>query len=109
MIDLGIPLNQFWRLYPKIFGHLLTALERKQRRDMVGHAMVSSVLAEIHRDRKARTTPFSITDFLPKDPDEVKEPEPEQTWTDQLAFAQMLNEMFGGKDLRGNNPVVTAT
>lgn len=58
-------------------------------------AIVASVIAETNRDRKKRSRPYSPKDFMPQ----FGKPKV-QSWEEQLHIVTLLNEAFGGKDLR---------
>lgn len=55
-------------------------------------AQVSSIIAEVHRDRKKRKEPYRATDFMPKYGNE----KPQQTAEQQIAFARMITIGMGG-------------
>lgn len=59
-------------------------------------ALQAYVVAETNRGRTKRKRPFRPKDFLLK-----FEAKKEQGWKSQLAFVEMLNQAFGGKDERG--------
>ena len=59
--------------------------------------IIASTIAEVNRDRKARSKPYEPADFIISFPVEVRE---EQTWETILSKVEMLNKAFGGRDLR---------
>ncbi|MCL5995491.1 MAG: DUF4035 domain-containing protein [Chloroflexi bacterium] len=58
-------------------------------------AMLASLIANVNRDPRKHSKPFEPKDFMPKFGEETH-----QTPEEQLAFVEMLNEAFGGRDLR---------
>ncbi len=81
----------YWDLEP--FGPL-------QMAQMAG--VLASLIANAHRDPEKRSSPFEPADFFPQLEPEPEE-EPGQSWQAQLAYVEMLNELFGGQDLRGQH------
>ena len=63
------------------------------------NGIIATILAESNRDRKKRRTPFKLEDFMPA-VRSSKEGKKAQSQQDQLAMAEMLNQLFGGKDNR---------
>lgn len=59
-------------------------------------ALIATITAEVHRDKKKRRKPYQPKDFLL----EFQEPK-RQTWQNQLQFVELLNQVFGGEDKRG--------
>jgi len=53
---------------------------------------IAAVVANVHK--KKGTTSYKATDFFPPYQPRVQE------WQDQLRIVEMLNQVFGGKDLR---------
>lgn len=54
-----------------------------------GPALITSTLANIHRDTKKRPEPFTVGDFLPTiEPDEAQEPEMEEQPDPDLLAAE---------------------
>lgn len=62
-------------------------------------AIVASTVANTARNPKKRRRPFAPAEFIP-DFDRQRR---QQTWQEQLAFVEMLNTAFGGRDLRGRD------
>lgn len=60
--------------------------------------IVASTVANTARDARRRARPFKPQDFMPKFAGGRRE----QTWQDQLRFAEMMTSALGGKDLRNN-------
>jgi len=58
--------------------------------------LITSVIAETHRDPEQRSQPFTPEDFMPR----YESAEEQMDWQDQLALVEMMNVAFGGKDLR---------
>jgi len=59
--------------------------------------IVASMIANVYRDRKKQRKPFAPADFLPVFERKRKR---RQTWQQQLQIVEMLNQAFGGRDLR---------
>lgn len=57
-------------------------------------ATVAAVIANANRDRKKRSRPYRVTDFMPKFGQQ------EQSEEDMLAVAEAWVKALGGKDLR---------
>ena len=77
--------NAYFRLDP--FG---------QDRQDIGAALVACTVANVNRSNDQ--DPYEIQDFMPRFG--VQE-EQRQDWKDQLSLVEMMNEAFGGLDLRG--------
>lgn len=73
---------------------LLKRAEARFEREMLGHAMVCSVLANIHRDPKKRHQPFSPADFMPT---KAKAKPREQSWREMKAMGKAITLALGGK------------
>jgi len=65
-----------------------------EERADVRSAIVAAVIANANRDAKKRKRPFKISDFIPQFDAEPQSAEA------KLQLVEMLNEMFGGRDLR---------
>jgi len=55
--------------------------------------IVASVIANVNRDPKRRSRPYRPEDFMPRRRER-------KTGKEMLKIVEMLNAMFGGKDLR---------
>ncbi len=64
-----------------------------EERADIRSAIVASTVANANRNPKARAKPFEVDDFMPKFGQPARR---RQTWQEQLAFVEMLNEAFGG-------------
>lgn len=97
-VDLGLDEKEFWNLTMKQFNALIqrknniNKTENKRADYRIG--IISSIVANIYRDKKKKPQPFKPKDFMPK---EKQKQTPEQ----QLQLVEVLNLSFGGKDLRG--------
>lgn len=98
LVEGGVPLHQFWQMFPFQFSALVGAVNQRDQKNYFTGAMVCSVLAEIHRDPKQRSKPFQPVDFMPKIGEEKKLKKPSAD--DIVAGIAQLNKMFGGRDLR---------
>ena len=96
--DLGLSEQEFWRLTLRELAALLKRWRFDQERADWRAGMVASVIANIHRDRKRRSKPFTPQDFMPHQ--RRKKSGLQKTWQQQLRVVEMLNVAFGGKDLR---------
>jgi hypothetical protein len=71
----------------------------KQEQERLDHkgdyrtALVCYVIAETHRNPKARRQPFKISDFMPGSKTVIERQTPEQ----MLTMVKVLNAAFGGK------------
>lgn len=65
--------------------------------------IVASTVANVHRTKSQKA--YKPEDFVPKFKVPEKEPD-RQTWEEQLMIVEMLNEAFGGRDLRNKPPEV---
>jgi hypothetical protein len=72
-------------------------LRRRDRRNLVGPALICSVIANVNRDAKKKPRPFKPEDFLPPDVDQPKREINESHTPEQML--QICQMMFGG----GNN------
>jgi len=51
-------------------------------------------------NRTSDQTPYELQDFMPSfEPQE----ETQQDWQEQLSLVEMMNEAFGGQDMRGQS------
>lgn len=90
------------------FERLSGPIDLGERVD-VAAAWIVTVLANIHRDRKKRPKPFVLSDFL-LDWSSTLTPGPSparggqvtrgKSPEEMLSVVEMLNEAFGGRDLR---------
>jgi len=58
--------------------------------------LITSLIAETHRDPDQRSESFTPEDFMPKYESTVEQ----MDWQAQLMLVEMMNAAFGGKDLR---------
>lgn len=63
-------------------------------------ALGASVLAEVNRDRKKRSDPYTVANFMPEFGLRANEDEG-QTPEQMLTIVEIFNAAFGGRDLRG--------
>lgn len=66
--------------------------------------ILASVIANVNRDPKRRAQPYEPKDFLPR----FEEEEPEENQAKMLQKVEMLNVLFGGRDLRPDSSEVDA-
>ena len=84
--------REFWNLTLAQFDALVRRYKDEQRRLDYRSAMICSILAEINRDRKRRTKPFSPEDFMPKEEAEERDdPKMERA-------LKRISQMLGGKE-----------
>lgn len=57
--------------------------------------MITSVIAEVNRDRKKRHKPFAPGDFMPK----KRKPRRVQTWQEQMEIVKLWNKALGGEEI----------
>jgi len=67
--------------------------EVKIKRSDQQAALICCVLANINRDKKKKSKPFVVDDFMPKVAGKKKKQTPQQ----QFEIVKMLNAAFGGK------------
>lgn len=65
VFDYGLKSEEFWRLTPAQFFALGKRFDAKRRHYDQGFGIVSSVVANCHRDPKKRPKPFTAEDFMP--------------------------------------------
>lgn len=64
-------------------------------------ALVASVLAEINRDKKKKSEPYTVSDFMPEfGPASGGAEDEAQTPEQMLAIVELWNAAYGGVDLR---------
>jgi len=101
---LGISVKEFWRLLPKEFYALCLEYEKsvKEKVDLLlaeqewanwRTAMICCIIANAHRDRKKKTTPFKPSDFMPKKLESGKE----MTDEEMLEVLKRTTVMLGGE------------
>jgi hypothetical protein len=74
-----------WAAYERLHGTLGSA-----RSDvLVAHQM--ALLANVNRDTKKRSRPYTAKDFMPE-----WSPKQPQSWQDMKAMARALTKAFGG-------------
>lgn len=54
-------------------GWLIDRLKARWRRELIPGAQVCALLANIHRDSKKKSEPFTPSDFLPPEDDSVEQ------------------------------------
>ena len=64
--DLGLGLAEFWSLTPRHFLTIWKRFEAAEARQDRRAATITSVLAEINRDKDKKPTPFTVSDFMPQ-------------------------------------------
>jgi len=74
----------------------------QQRADLRA-GIVSSVIANVHRDAKKRPEPYGPGDFLPKFQENGSE-RVKQSPEAMLGLVEVMNRAFGGVDLREKAP-----
>lgn len=84
-VHLGMTQEQFLACTPREFDAFCQRLELIDKKQQFNAALICSVLAEINRDRRQRSRPFSPQDFMPK-PEEVQSDEQQ---------VKMLSLIFG--------------
>lgn len=65
--------------------------------------IVASTVANVNRNPKQRSKPYSPKDFMPV---YDKPPKKQQTMEEMLRVVEMMNTAFGGQDLRGRKEPV---
>jgi hypothetical protein len=76
--DLGVSTDRFWRLTPRQFAALSDRHEEAYIRSLHGAAMVSTTLANIHRDAKKHAAPYTPAGLYPALFTAPTEPRPER-------------------------------
>jgi len=73
-----------------------------EERADIRSAQIVAALANIHRDRKKRRTPFKLSDFLLQFGDSTKVGRaPGKTWQQMKALGKSLAASFSSTDTRG--------
>lgn len=67
-----------------------------EERADIRSGIVASTIANANRDAKKRKKPFTVEDFMPRFGQPARPAKRQQTWQEQLAIVEMLNEAFGG-------------
>lgn len=68
-------------------------------------AMLAAMIANVNRDRKKRSQPYTPNDFVPdfeKRWESARSPDEATPWEHLLEIVQMWNAALGGKDERDN-------
>lgn len=68
-----------------------------EERGDVRAGIIASTIANVNRDPKQRRQPYSPKDFMPV---YDRPPQEAQSTEQMLRIAEMMNEAFGGRDLR---------
>lgn len=84
---------EFWALSPRQLVELVRRRRTAERVRDYRAGTIAAVVAETRRDGKKRPKPYTWLDFFPQH-------RSRQAWQDQLAIVEMLNAIFGGRDLR---------
>lgn len=98
VVDLGLSDEQFWRSTPATLDAVADRVRQRDRDAWRRSAMVCAVIANANRDPKKRKKPYTEADFIGRD--RGGKPK-KQSPDDMLKMAQMANQAFGGRDLRG--------
>ena len=69
------------------------------RRENIFYGTIVATLYNVQRKKRSDTV-FHWHDFFPT----ILETQKKQTVDEQIKIVEMLNMMYGGKDLRGNKP-----
>jgi len=85
--------REFWNLTLAQFDALVRRYKDEQRRSDYRSAMICSILAEINRDRKRRTKPFSPEDFMPKEEETKRIDNPKMK-----RALERISQMLEGKE-----------
>jgi hypothetical protein len=80
-------------LSPAEFFKYTEGYRKKERNDLYGFALVSSMIAEVNRDRKKRRKPYTPKDFMPQPGAGTRK---KQTAQEMFSIVKMLNAAFGG-------------
>ena len=93
MDRVSAPEFYWWRAFDKIspIG---------DRRMEIMLAQIAQVLAEVNRNKKKRSKPWQVDDFIPNWSGQPKQRQ--KHWKELLSIAENLNQAFGGKDERKN-------
>lgn len=91
--------EQFWRSTPAVIDAVAARVRERDRDAWRRSAMVCAVIANANRDPKKRKRPYTEADFI--GPDRSGKQKKRQSPDDMLKMAQMANQAFGGRDLRG--------
>jgi hypothetical protein len=92
--DLGLTAAAFLDLTPRQFDALFERHQQAEQRADARAALVCSVLANVNRDPKKRSSPYHVSDFMPgaakSNGHKELPPHVIQPVEDQLAWAKML-------------------
>lgn len=84
--------EEFWHLTLAQLGSLAQRYKNDQRRGDYRAALVCSVIAEVYRDRKHRSKPFTPDDFMPREePEKMSNPHVKRS-------LELISKMLGGNE-----------
>lgn len=107
VVRLKLSVKEFWKLLPKEFYALSKEYERKVQEDVDlimaqqewanwRAAMICCIIANAHRDRKKKPTPFKPSDFMPQKPQKLEKGK-KMTDEEMLEVLKRTTIMLGGE------------
>jgi hypothetical protein len=96
--DLHLSEREFWQLTLRELNALIERHNNHEEWLNYRAALTPSILAEVHRDKKKKPTPYTPADFMPKKSSPKKQ---SKTLTAQEAidYLRRQNAMLGGKEV----------
>ena len=91
MYDYGLTDEQFWNLTPPQYYALSERHDQANRHQDLRTGIVSSTIANCHRDAKERPEPFTAQDFMPSYGDED---EKERRSSKEMSGDQIMTRML---------------
>lgn len=91
--DFQLSEEEFHDMTFEQFHYLADRVKENERRLDRRAALICSVIANVNRNKKKRSKPYGVEDFMPRE-------KKKQTWQQQLKFVEGLTRALGGKDLR---------
>ena len=89
---MGLSEKDFWSLTLAQFNALAERFANEQEALDYRAALICSVIAEVHRDRKKRSKPYTPSDFMPK-----KKMKVELTGEQMREQVEAINITLGGE------------
>jgi hypothetical protein len=87
------------------FGQFIDRWVAIERHREFGLAQIAWMIAETHRDSAKRSKPFQVAEFMLSMRGATPEKTKEQEAAEMLVQVEVLNQLFGGKDLRARKAI----
>lgn len=95
--------SRFWELTPAEYQSLVNAWDTKEYRSFLKAGIVAATVANVHRDPKQRSQPFSPEDFAPSRGDRIMTVEESEAALTRLTLTLggTIKEKVNGGSLNG--------